>query len=163
MNRRSHLAITLAALALLACASALVAFRLTGDSDVKEALARRDALAWLRSEFSLTDDQFARIKAMHEAYSVECEAHCLAIQEAAIERDTLRAAPASDPARLQAAEREVEHLRLVCETAIAAHVRRCAAEMSPEAGARYLALVLPRIADFDHKAPPDVGVNRHGH
>jgi hypothetical protein len=52
---------------------------------------------------------------------------------------------------------------LVCESAIATHVRECAAHMSPEAGRRYLALVLPKIKDFDHQAPPDLQLNKHGH
>jgi hypothetical protein len=35
--------------------------------------------------------------------------------------------------------------------------------MAPEQGRRYLALVLPKIADFDHRAAPDLGLNAHRH
>jgi hypothetical protein len=31
--------------------------------------------------------------------------------------------------------------------------------MSPQDGQRYLALVLPKIADFDHQAAPDLHLN----
>ena len=91
-----------------------------------------------------------------------CEEHCREIQEAARARSALRKSGTADAAALAAAEQRVEALRLACE-AIATHVRQCAAEMSPEAGQRYLALVLPKIKDFDHTAPPDLQFNRHQH
>lgn len=157
-----HLVITLTVLSLVAAAVGFTAFHTAGDADVKAALEQRDAMAWLRTEFSLTDLQYQRIKTLHDSYSLECADHCRAIQEAEQTRDALKAAGA-DPARLAEANRTLQHLELVCETAIAAHVRRCAAEMSPAAAERYLALVLPKIADFDHRAPPDVGINPHRH
>jgi len=64
---------------------------------------------------------------------------------------------------LAAADRRVEELRTGCETAIAAHVRACASHMSAEAGERYLALVLPKIKDFDHQAAPGLHLNQHQH
>ena len=157
-----HLVITLTVLSLVAAAVGFTAFHTAGDADVKAALEQRDAMAWLRTEFSLTDLQYQQIKTLHDSYSLECADHCRAIQEAEQTRDALKAAGA-DPARLAEANRTLQHLELVCETAIAAHVRRCAAEMSPAAAERYLALVLPKIADFDHRAPPDVGINPHRH
>lgn len=153
-----HLFRTLALIILVAGTTCFLAYQLSGDREVRQAVASGDALAWLRADFQLTDAQFARIKQLHESYSVVCEEHCRAIQEAARERQALRERGA-EPAVLAAAERKVQELRAVCETAIAAHVRQCAAEMSPEAGQRYLALVLPKIADFDHRAPPDLQLN----
>jgi hypothetical protein len=83
--------------------------------------------------------------------------------DAARARDALKANSTSNAAALAVAEKRVQELRGICETAIAAHVRQCAGEMSPAASQRYLALVLPKIADFDHHAPPDLQVNRHAH
>ena len=60
------------------------------------------------------------------------------------------------------AERTLQELRVTCETAIAAHVRKVAALMSREQGARSLALVLPKIADFDHQMAPDLAL-KQGH
>lgn len=157
-----HLVTTLTVLSLVAAAVGFTAFHTVGDAQVKAALEQRDAMAWLRTEFALTDAQYERIKTLHDHYSLECADHCRAIQEAEQARDALKAARA-DASRLAEAERTVQHLELVCETAIASHVRRCAAEMSPASAERYLALVLPKIADFDHRAPPDVGVNPHRH
>jgi len=158
-----HLWKTLVILALVAAAVGWSMYQLGGDDRVQAALAKRDPLTWLRTDFRLSDAQFAAIRKLHESYSVVCERHCQAIQEAALKRNTLKSAPNTEAALLTAAERRLEELRDVCERAIAAHVREVAAQMAPEQGRRYLALVLPKIADFDHRAAPDVGLNAHRH
>jgi hypothetical protein len=140
-----------------------ITYRVTLDPEVKAAVEKRDAMEWLRADFDLTDAQFAKIKQLHDSYSVVCEKHCNDIMDAARARDALKAKPSADAGALAAAEKRVQELREICETAIAAHVRQCAGEMSPAASQRYLALVLPKIADFDHQAPPDVQINRHAH
>lgn len=158
-----HLWQTLTLLVAVAAAVGWATYQFGGDDRVHEALAKRDALAWLRTDFRLTDAQFAAIRKLHASYSVVCEQHCLAIQEAAMKRNAIKAAPNAEAAVLAAAERRFEELRQVCETAIAAHVREVAAQMAPAQGQRYLALVLPKIADFDHRAAPDLGLNAHRH
>jgi hypothetical protein len=158
-----HLLATVALLAALAAVTGFVAYRVSGDKAMQEALSKRDALEWLRRDFNLNDAQFAAIRQLHASYSVVCEEHCRAIQQAVRARSALKAAAAKDPAALAAADRQVQELRLTCETAIAAHVREVAALMNPEEGRRYLALVLPKIVDFDHRAAPDVGLSRHDH
>lgn len=154
-----YLAGTVALIVALAAVTCVVAFHFSGDPALKTAVAKRDAMEWLRADFQLTDAQFAQIKQLHDSYSVVCEDHCREIQEAMRARAALKSSSAA-PAALAAADRRVQELRHICETAIAAHVRQCAALMSPEAGERYLALVLPKIADFDHRAPPDLQLNR---
>ncbi|HEX2851982.1 MAG TPA: periplasmic heavy metal sensor [Opitutaceae bacterium] len=158
-----HLVLTAALVATIAGAVGFFSFRTSSDPAVAAALARRDAMAWLRTDFQLTDAQFAAIKQLHDSYSVVCEEHCRAIQAATRARNELKARAEGDAAAFAAADRRVEELRLVCESAIATHVRQCAAEMSPPAGRRYLALVLPKIRDFDHIAAPDLHLNRHKH
>lgn len=158
-----HLLATLTLLAALAAVAGYVTFRLGREPAVQEALAKRDALAWLQADFKLTDAQFAKIRQLHDSYSVVCEDHCRAIQDAARARAKLQADAAIEPARLAAAKQREQELRQICENAIAAHVKEVAAVMSPAEGARYLALVMPKIADFDHKAAPDVGLNSHRH
>ena len=160
---RKHLLFTLALIVVAASAIGLVTFRTSGDAAVEEALAKQDPMEWLRADFQLTDAQFAAIKKLHDSYSAVCEEHCREIQSATRARAALKASPQTDPAALAAADRRVEELRLVCESAIATHVRQCASQMSPEAGQRYLALVLPKIKDFDHAAAPDVQLNQHRH
>jgi Spy/CpxP family protein refolding chaperone len=158
-----HLVTTIVLLAAAAGATGFVAFQAASDAEVSRALAKQDAMEWLRADFKLTDAQFAAIKKLHDAYSVVCEEHCREIMRAVRARNELKAAPQADTPAIATAERRVEELRLVCESAIATHVRECAAQMSPEAGQRYLALILPKIKDFDHQAPPDLQLNKHGH
>ena len=157
-----HLISTLAVVAVVAGTTGFIAFRTGGDRQVAHALAKQDAMEWLRADFQLTDEQFAAIKKLHDSYSIVCEEHCREIMRATRARNELKAASA-DKTALAAAERRVEELRLACESAIATHVRECAKHMSAEAGERYLALVLPKIKDFDHQAPPDLRLNKHGH
>lgn len=158
-----YLLTTLAAIAVAAAATCALGFHFSGDARVKAAVAKRDAMEWLRTDFELTDTQFAKIKQLHESYSLVCEKHCMDIMHAVGARNELKASGSPDAAALAAADKQIEELRRICETAIAAHVRQCAAEMSPAARDRYLALVLPKIADFDHQAPPDLQLNQRGH
>lgn len=148
------LGFTVAILALLAVGTGYTCYHLNSVQDLHEAARKGDAMAWLRADFRLDDRQSAEIKKLHEAYAPSCEEHCRLIQEAAKARDALRATNGSDPAAVAAAERTLQELRATCETAISAHVRQVAGLMSPEDGRRYLALVLPRIAAFDHQAAP---------
>lgn len=158
-----YLLSTIALLAVIALAVGFLSYRASGDSAVQQALAQQDAMEWLRTDFQLTDSQFAAIKRLHDAYSTVCEEHCREIQEAMHARSMLKETANPEPAAIAAADRRVEQLRLVCESAIATHVRQCAAEMSPQAGQRYLALVLPKIKDFDHQAAPDLQLSHHSH
>ena len=157
-----NLLTTLAVIVALAAAVCFVAFRMSADPEVKAAVDKRDAMEWLRADFDLSDAQYAKIKQLHDSYSVVCEKHCHDIMDAARARDTLKSTSAGATA-IAAAEKRVQELRQVCETAIAAHVHQCAAEMSPPARDRYLALVLPKIANFDHQAAPDIQLNHRTH
>jgi len=123
------------------------------------AMAKGDAMAWLRMDFHLTDAQFAAIRELHESYAGSCEEHCRMIQEATRARNALKAAQGADAAATAAAEQKIQELRANCETAITRHVKQVAALMSPTDGQRYLDLVLPKIADFDHRAVPDLHLN----
>ena len=151
---------TLGVLSLAALAAGLMCYYLSSTPALHAAARRGDSLEWLRVDFHLTDAQFAEIRKLHEAYAPSCEEHCRLIQEAS---QALRAKAASDPAAMAAAERTLRELRATCETAITAHVRKVAALMSAEDGQRYLALVLPKIADFDHQMAPDLDLKKAHH
>ena len=147
---------TIAVLVLAAATVGVVCYRLNCDPALHAAAASGDAMAWLRTDFHLNDQQFAAIKKLHADYAPSCSEHCRMIQEAIKARDALKAA---DPVETAAAERRLQGLRSACETAITAHVRQVAALMAPEDGRRYLALVLPKIAGFDHLTAPDLHLN----
>ncbi len=155
-----YLLTTIAVLVFAAAATGFVCYRLSCDPTLQAAAARGDAMEWLRADFHLTDAQFTAIRQLHESYAGTCDKHCRMIQEATKARDALKAAGGADPVEAVAAERRLQELRTVCETALTRHVRQVAALMSPGDGRRYLALVLPKIADFDHTAAPDLQLNR---
>jgi len=153
------LAGTMAVLGLAAAMIGFVCFRMNSDPALHVAAAKGDTMLWLRTDFHLTEAQFVAIRQLHEAYAGSCEEHCRMIQEAIRARNAVAAAR-GDAVALAAADRQVEQLRLVCETAITRHVRQVAALMVPADGQRYLALVLPKIADFDHLAAPGLNLDR---
>ncbi len=153
---------TIAIIIAAAVATCAICYRVCGEADVRAAVQKGDALEWLRSDFNLNETQFAAVKRLHESYGSVCEEHCRAIQEAAGQRESVKQKTPGDAAALAAAQKKVDELREVCETAITAHVRQVAAQMSPEQGARYLALVLPKIKDFDHQGAANLLVeHRH--
>lgn len=154
---------TLAALVLVAVAMGALCYHLSSAPALHAAAKKGDAMEWLRVDFHLTDGQFAEIKKLHDAYAPSCEEHCRLIQEATKARDAIKATRGSDPTAAAAAERTLQELRTTCETAITVHVRKVAALMSPENGQRYLTLVLPKIADFDHQMAPGLDLKKGHH
>ena len=150
-----HLLATLGLLLAAAFATGVVCYRAGCDPALHAAAEKGDAMEWLRADFRLSDGQFDAIRRLHESYSGTCDEHCRRIQEARDMQKALLARGAS-PVEMRAADRKLEELRTVCETAIARHVRQVAALMPPEEGRRYLALVLPKIPGFDHRTTPDL-------
>lgn len=156
-----YLFATIALIVAAASTTWFVCYRMSAEPAVLQAVQKGDSLKWLRTDFNLNEAQFAAVKRLHDSYAIVCEDHCRAIQDASRQRNALQA-QTSDPATLAAAEKKLAELRLVCETAIATHVREVATQMSPEQGSRYLALVLPKIRDFDHRGAADLRVeHRH--
>lgn len=125
-----------------------------------------DALLWLRCEFKLPAEKMARIAQMHEAYQGTCEDHCRMIREARAELRKLRDAKAS-ASELAAAERKSNAVALICTTSLETHLREIASVMGGADGDRYLSIVLPRIARFDHAGAPnlylDTNAEMHDH
>jgi hypothetical protein len=130
---------TLGLLVLGAGAAGYAGYRFSRNAALAEAASRRDTMAWLRTEFHLDPARYAAIVRMHRAYDAVCARHCQAIMAA----EDRHATPA-----------EIGELKSACVRAMTGHFRRVAAMMPPGEGARYLAIVLPRIADYDHRGPP---------
>ena len=134
-------------------------FRANCDPAAHAAAREGDTLAWLRCEFRLTETQYAEIRRLHAAHRVVCVGHCDAVR---VVRERLAAARrAGDAPASAAAERDERAAVEVCRIATEAHVRQVAAVMGPEEGRRYLAMVLPRLAQLDHQGPP--GLTLEGH
>ncbi|MFT3828898.1 MAG: hypothetical protein QM691_04240 [Opitutaceae bacterium] len=133
-------------------------FRAQCDHHAHAAARAGDTLEWLRCEFHLSEAQHAAILRLHEEQSIVCAEHCALVAEA---RERLAAARRSgDAAALAAATAQERDAEAVCRASTEAHVRRVAAVMAPAQGQRYLAMVLPRLAALDHRAPPNVTLDR---
>ena len=146
---------TASVVALLALCTGFAGYRMNSEPALHAAVAKGDTMQWLRTDFHLTEAQIAEVRRLHESYEGTCDEHCRMIQEATRARQALEAAH-GDKAALDAADSEIQRLRAVCEGSLTTHVRRVASLMSPEDGRRYLSLVLPKIANFDHTAAPDL-------
>jgi len=115
-----------------------------------------DQWSWLRREFHLSDTQFARIRALHEAYQPVCADHCSRIMAVQHRLDELEGTTAKNSPAYLAALKEWAELKRECNEATLQHLRRVAREMDPDQGSRYLALMVPRVTQFDHRAPRGV-------
>lgn len=152
--------ITLALLLALASGAAAISYRwVCGGS--KSHAHEGEALAWLRTEFKLSDDQVRRIEAMHEAYQEVCADHCEAIGEARSNLDKLKNTGA-DAKALEAAEAKLAAVDAMCRSSTEAHVRAVAAVMGSKEGARYLDMVLPKLVHVAHSGAPDLRADSAG-
>lgn len=129
---------TLAVVVLVAAASYAITRR------VMEAPEETPA-TWLQREFKLSDAQLAAVEKLQADYEPICAEHCSLVMEA---RERLRTSP-SDPA-LNA---EVFRLKKTCVDATAEHLRQVAAQMAPDQGRRFLALMQPKLSGHDHAKP----------
>jgi len=133
-------------LALAVCAASFAVFYTMNDNPaVRRAASEGNTMEWLRAEFNLNDAEFNAVRKLHQDFSAVCAQHCIDIMEAR---------------RSSAQPGEVARLEAVCVNAMTAHFRSVAALMPAGEGDRYLAIVLPRIDDYDHTGSPTIGV-RH--
>lgn len=119
-----------------------------------------DSLVWLRTEFKLSDNTFTRVKAMHDSYEGVCAAHCEAIADSRRALQRLRSTGASQ-ADIEAAMEQVSKVDAECKASTEKHVEAIAAAIGGSEGERYLSIVLPRIATFDHSAPATLDLKQH--
>lgn len=141
-----NLLLTVGFIIALCCMSYAAFYALSRDpAEVRMAMKEGDSMKWLRAEFRLTEEQFEEIKRLHDDYYVECSVHCALIVEAREKGQS---------------EETITRLEANCEQAIEVHCRTVAAAMSDEEGARYLELVLPQIAHYDHHQAPNLQVSR---
>ncbi len=98
-------------------------------------------LAWLKTEFQLSDAEYSRIAALHEAYLPECGRRCALIEE---QNETLRGLLAAGGGVTPEIEELLEaraRTRAQCEAQMLRHFREVSRAMPPEQGRRYLAWV----------------------
>jgi len=135
--------------AVILCGAGYFSSRLLGGRGCVEcevALRKApDALAWVKNDFALSDSEFTKVCALHEAYLPKCDAMCKRMASAS-ERlsQTLQSSPALN-GEADAALREYEIARNECQRETLQHILDTASMMNPEAGRAFLGGVLPHL------------------
>lgn len=104
-----------------------------------------DGIAWLRQEFSLTDEQTRAVTALQEQYEPRCMEMCARI--AAVNRrieKQLRETATMTP-ELQAELAEASRVQAECRAATLAQTFAISAHMAPEQAARYREMIAARV------------------
>ena len=102
-------------------------------------------LLWLRSEFKLTDAQFAQIKSLHEKYSGQCGVMCGEIARVNARLDRLISANQEVTPELSSAMDEAARVQVNCRRAMLSHIYEVAAAMETKQGGRYLQMMKETI------------------
>ena len=110
-----------------------------GTATPRELLrSQQPELAWLKHEFNLSDQEFARILELHAAYLPQCKARCMRIEEL---NDKLTKAISATPQLTPEIEKllaERGQTRTDCQTEMLKHFFEVSRTMPPEQGKRYL-------------------------
>ena len=95
-------------------------------------------LAWVKKEFKLNDQEFERIRRLHQAYKPVCTEYCRRVREKNQEIATLVAASTDITPAIQKALGEAADLRKECLAHMLQHFYAVSQAMPPEQGRRYL-------------------------
>ncbi len=98
-------------------------------------------LAWLRTEFHLSEAEFERVSRLHSAYRPHCEERCRRIAAKNAELKALLSQTNGVTAEIEKKLTEASELRLECQKAMLRHFLEVSQTMPPEQGKRYLAWV----------------------
>ena len=136
--------ILLGSVTLLACLYGGV-FRLV-TSDAQQAMASpTPELEWLRREYTLNDEQFAAVKAKHEAHDVICKQLCFDLVTAQKKLDeAISKYPEMGP-EVQAALAEWSAQRETCRKAAIQHMYDVSSVMGADEAERYRKRIYERL------------------
>jgi hypothetical protein len=101
----------------------------------------RPELAWLKTEYHLSDAQFAEVTRLHDAYRPKCTELCRRIDEQNTKVQRLLDSTNTVTPEIKEALAESARLRSECESAMLQHFFEVSRAMPPEQGKRYLAWV----------------------
>jgi hypothetical protein len=100
---------------------------------------------WLRKEFSLNEEQSARIVALNAEYGPECEQMCARIAQADSRLAGLIDSSITVTQEIREALVETDRVRSECRLKMLEHFYEVAAAMPEEEGKKYLDMVLPVV------------------
>src|SRR6266404_1119980 len=95
-------------------------------------------LAWLKSEFHLSDTDFKRVAQMHEAYLAGCAERCRLIDEKSEQLKHLLAMTNTVTPEVEKLLGESAQLRAECQKKMLQQFYEISQTMPPEQGKRYL-------------------------
>jgi hypothetical protein len=101
----------------------------------------RPELAWLKTEYHLSDAQFAEVVRLHDAYRPKCCELCRRIDDQNAKIQMLLAATNTVTPEIKEAIAQAARLRSECETAMLQHFYEVSRVMPSDQGKRYLAWV----------------------
>ncbi len=108
-------------------------------------LKTTDALAWMRRDYALNDEEFAKVCALHDDYLPRCDKMCQRMAAATTRlSDALKASPDMTE-EAKAALSEYEQAEAACRSETLQHLLKTAAVMKPEAGRAFVQQVLPHL------------------
>jgi len=106
-------------------------------------------LAWLKREFALSNEQYAKVEALHEAYRPLCVGHCANYLEAHGRLKQLLETRTSWSPEIGEAVAAVARIQSECHASMLEYAYDVAACMSPEQGRRYLEMIKMQIIEGD--------------
>ena len=101
-------------------------------------LATQDDLAWLKTEFNLSEAELREVRSLHEGYLPQCHSFCqkIADEKAVLQAALDRGAPGNELSNHLA---QIALLRAQCQAAMLQHFEQVSRAMNQEQGRRYLA------------------------
>lgn len=107
-------------------------------------------LAWLKSEFRLSDEEFERIAKLHEGYMARCAELCQRIAQKSSELRHILSGTNIDAKAVEQKLNEAGELRVECQKNMFNHFLEVSRHMPPAQGSRYLQWVQQRTLTPEH-------------
>jgi hypothetical protein len=142
------------AAAVLAGLAGFIVTRSQCDCTIPEKIAAYDRqsqlpeLEWLRQEFKLTDEQFAKVSELHLAYRPTCEDLCAKVMASQTKMKKLVGVGTQVSPELKAALQEHATLHVECQTAMLNHLYQTATCLSLDQARHYLDAMLPQVIEM---------------
>jgi hypothetical protein len=112
-------------------------------------------LAWLKSEIHLSDEELAKVKALHLAYRPKCLEMCRGIAEARQKLQEAAQAQREWNPGLEQAVQEHARVQADCQRAMLQHLYATAAVLRQEKAELFLKATLPAALGGYHGDEPD--------
>ena len=117
---------------------------------VAQARTQSDDLAWLRTEFGLSEAELEKVRTLHAAYLPECDRMCARIAAANRELASVIAASTKVTTTVQDKLGAVAMLRAECQAQMLRHFYEVSRSMPPGQGRRYLQVMIHKTCLPDH-------------